>query len=197
MRSIVTSLIAITFVGAVGCQSSSKGDSNDDAKSKAQTNTGAINSKSDTPKADAPKADAPKAGEARPVTLAIKNPEPMTLCAEFDPNATPKALPDMPKDTDAPKMLVKFGSRDALAKGLGITCTAPSTDAFDFTRSHVVYLRTPSCNVYDGFVNFELGKETLTLVAKNNRNEALCLNLGHSWFTVPPIDRDVVIRGVD
>ncbi len=192
MRSIVTSLIAITFVGAVGCQSSSKGDSNDDAKPEAQTNTGAINSKSDTPKADAP-----KAGEARPVTLAIKNPEPMTLCAEFDPNATPKALPDMPKDTDAPKMLVKFGSRDALAKGLGITCTAPSTDAFDFTKHHVVYLRTQACNHYASFETLEMTRETLTLVAKNNRNEALCLNLGHSWFTVPPIDRDVVIRGVD
>ena len=204
MRPISAVLFAITLVGAVGCQNTPKETPTDDAtKPGAATNTGATGAatnsdapKADAPKADAPKADAPKAG-AKPVTLAIKNPEPMSLCAEFDPNATPRALPDMPKDTDTPKMLVKFASRDAIARGLGITCTAPSTDAFDFDKNHVVYLRTKACNDYASFETFELGKETLTLVAKNNRNEVLCMNLGHAWFGVPAIDRDVVIRGVD
>jgi hypothetical protein len=191
MRTTSITLLLLALAAA-GCESKPKPTTGgDDAKEPAaQTANAAADPAAATDTAGSKKADGP-------TTLAIRQPEPASICAEFDPNATPGVIPSKPADTDAPKMLVKFGSRDAVAGAFGGACTAPSTDAVDFDKHHVVYLRTESCNVYEDFEHFELGPEALTLVATLDPKEVLCMNLGHFWFLVPPLDRDVAVRAVN
>ena len=179
-------LIALTLVAATGCEGAPASNPNEEP-AQVETNAGAA-----TPKAEEPKADAP----AEKTTLAVTSLKVAVLCAEFTGPDAAKAIPSLPADTDAPSMNRLFASRADVAKVFG-ACTAPAADAFDFTTNHVAYVRTQTCNEFDGFEGLELDAKTLTIVAKRNTKEIHCENLGHSWLQVPAVEREVLVRVVD